>query len=62
LVTLYTGIIKTGLMFLLVPTFGILVQAALLSAYGLSSALIIALKGLKEMRKAEAIPVQASAA
>ena len=59
LITLYTGIVKTGLMFLLVPTFGILVQAALLSAYGLSSALIIALKGLKEMRKTEAIPIQA---
>jgi len=59
LVTLYTGIAKTGLMILLVPTFGILIQAALLSAYGLSSALIIALKGLREMRKAEAISVQA---
>jgi O-antigen/teichoic acid export membrane protein len=62
LVTLVTGVIKTGLMFLLVPIYGGFAQAALLSAYGLSSALIIALKGLKEMRKAEAIPVQASAA
>jgi O-antigen/teichoic acid export membrane protein len=61
LVTLFTGIAKTGLMFLLVPTFGILVQAALLSAYGLSSALIIALKGLKEMHKAEAMPLKAGA-
>jgi O-antigen/teichoic acid export membrane protein len=61
LVTLFTGIAKTGLMFLLVPTFGILVQAALLSAYGLSSALIIALKGLSEMHKAEAISVEAGA-
>lgn len=54
LVTLITGVIKTGLMFLLVPIFGILMQAGLLSAYGLSSALIIALRGLKEMRRAEA--------
>jgi len=58
LVTLFTGIAKTGLMFLLVPTYGILVQAALLSAYGLSSALIIALKGLREMRKAETMTVE----
>ena len=62
LVTLNTGVIKTGLMFLLVPTFGILVQAALLSAYGLSSAFIIALKGLKEMHKAEATPAEGGAA
>jgi O-antigen/teichoic acid export membrane protein len=61
LITLITGFVKTGLMFLLVPTFGILVQAALLSAYGLSSALIIAMKGLKEMRKAEALTMEAGA-
>ena len=49
-VTLLTGLAKVGLSFVLVPLYGILAQAALLSAYLATSVLAIAWKGLKEIR------------
>jgi O-antigen/teichoic acid export membrane protein len=45
------GAVKIGLMFLLVPTYGYLVQAGLLSGYFLIAAVIIVWEGLKEIRR-----------
>jgi O-antigen/teichoic acid export membrane protein len=45
------GAVKIGLMFLLVPTYGYLVQAGLLSGYFLVAAVIIVWEGLKEIRR-----------
>ncbi len=53
LVTSVIGALKTGLMFLLVPTLGILAQAGLLSGYGLISASIIAWNGWGRIKRAE---------
>jgi O-antigen/teichoic acid export membrane protein len=44
------GTIKIALMFLLVPTYGYLIQAGLLSGYFFFTAIIIVWRGLKEIR------------
>jgi len=51
MVTLTIGMIKTGLMFLLVQQFGVIMQAILLSGYFIFSITIIVLNGLGEVRK-----------
>ena len=51
MVTLTIGMIKTGLMFLLVQQFGVIMQATLLSGYFILSITIIVLNGLGEVRK-----------
>jgi O-antigen/teichoic acid export membrane protein len=56
------GGVKIGLMFLLVPTYGYLVQAGLLSGYFFFTALIIVWRGLKEIRHHQVLyplPVEA---
>ena len=50
LVTFAAGIVKTGLMFLLVRQFGVMMQAGLLSLYFLFSIGILLLRGLAEIR------------
>jgi O-antigen/teichoic acid export membrane protein len=52
-VTSIIGAVKTGLMFLLVPTLGVLAQAGVLSGYGLISASIIAWNGWGRVKRAE---------
>jgi O-antigen/teichoic acid export membrane protein len=52
-VTLVTGLAKVGLTLVLVPLFGVLAQAALLSAYLALSVGIITWKGLKEVGNAD---------
>lgn len=52
-VTGSAGLIKIGLMFLLVPKYGVNMQAALLSLYFVVTISIITLEGLKSMRKGE---------
>lgn len=49
------GAVKIGLMFLLVPTYGYLVQAGLLSGYFLFAAVIIVWEGLKEIRRQQSL-------
>jgi len=53
-VTFLTGLVKTGLMFLLVRQFGIIMQAGLLSGYFFVSIGIIVLGGLAEIRRGQA--------
>lgn len=52
-VTAIAGLIKIGLMFLLVPIYGVNMQAVLLSAYFVASIGIITLEGLKCLRRGE---------
>lgn len=62
LVNASLGAVKIGLMFLLVPQNGYLVQAALLSGYFFFAVLIIIWRGLKEIRLQQAqfpLPVEA---
>lgn len=54
IVTLLTGLVKTGLMFLLVRRFGVTMQAGLLSAYFIFSIGIIVLRGLVHIRRGQA--------
>jgi O-antigen/teichoic acid export membrane protein len=49
------GAVKIGLMFLLVPTYGYLVQAGLLSGYFLIAAVIIVWEGLREIRRQQSL-------
>jgi O-antigen/teichoic acid export membrane protein len=56
------GAVKIGLMFLLVPTYGYLAQAGLLSAYFFFAAVIIVWEGLREIRRQQFLfpkPVEA---
>lgn len=53
-VTALVGLAKTALMFVLVRPFGYLAQAGLLSAYFMVSVGLIVLRGLRELRRAEA--------
>ncbi|MDZ4158626.1 MAG: oligosaccharide flippase family protein, partial [Anaerolineaceae bacterium] len=60
-VTALLGAAKTGLMFVLVPVFGYLAQAGLLSGYFVISVLLIVWRGWKCVRQAEAdAPQEAS--
>jgi O-antigen/teichoic acid export membrane protein len=52
-ISLYYGIAKIGLAFLLVPRYGLNVEAFLLSAFFVISVSLIVLCGLKEMKKHE---------
>ena len=52
-ISLYCGIAKIGLTFLLVPRYGLNVEAFLLSAFFVISVSLIVLCGLKEMKKHE---------
>lgn len=52
-ISLYCGIAKIGLAFILVPIFGLNVEAFLLSAFFLVSVSLIVLRGFKEVRKLE---------
>jgi O-antigen/teichoic acid export membrane protein len=58
LVTFSVGLIKTLLMFLLVRTFGVIMQALLLSGYFIISIGIIVWKGLRLMQKAQEQDIQ----
>jgi O-antigen/teichoic acid export membrane protein len=49
-ISLYCGIAKIGLAFLLVPQFGLNVEALLLSAFFVVSVSLIVLRGLKEVK------------
>jgi len=49
-ISLYCGIAKIGLAFLLVPRYGLNVEALLLSAFFVISVTMIVLRGLKEVR------------
>ena len=49
-ISLYCGIAKIGLAFLLVPQFGLNVEALLLSAFFIISVSLIVLRGLKEVK------------
>jgi O-antigen/teichoic acid export membrane protein len=49
------GAVKIGLMFLLVPIYGYLVQAGLLSGYFLIAAVIIVWEGLREIRRQQSL-------
>jgi O-antigen/teichoic acid export membrane protein len=51
------GLVKTVLMFVLVPTYGFLAQAALLSAYLAVTVGTLVQRGLREMRTSESGPV-----
>jgi O-antigen/teichoic acid export membrane protein len=56
------GAVKIGLMFLLVPTYGYLAQAGLLSGYFFFAAVIIVWEGLREIRRQQILfpkPVEA---
>lgn len=61
-VTGITGAIKIGLMFLLVPTYGVNMQAALLSLYFVASIGVISLEGLNSLHRAEKTPPEMAAA
>ncbi|MHB8934352.1 MAG: lipopolysaccharide biosynthesis protein [Bellilinea sp.] len=52
-VTTIAGLVKIGLMFLLVPIYGVTMQAILMSLYFVSSISVISLEGLKALSKAE---------
>ncbi len=52
-VSLYCGIAKVGLAFLLVPRFGLNMEAFLLSAFFVVSISVIVLRGIKEVRRRE---------
>jgi O-antigen/teichoic acid export membrane protein len=49
-ISLYCGIAKIGLAFLLVPRFGLNIEALLLSAFFVVSVSMIVLRGLKEVK------------
>ncbi|HWR66127.1 MAG TPA: hypothetical protein VN364_08405, partial [Bellilinea sp.] len=51
------GLIKIGLMFLLVPRFGAVMQAALLSLFFILSIGAMAVEGLRGLKRAELQPV-----
>jgi O-antigen/teichoic acid export membrane protein len=60
-VNFFTGVVKTGLMFMLVPPFGYLVQAAILSGYLAVSVAVIVGRGLVELRQAEKVELAGEA-
>ena len=57
-VTFLVGLVKTGLMFLLVPKNGFLMQSGLLSGYFILSVGIIVWRGLQELKKQEILAVE----
>lgn len=61
-VSLFCGIAKVGLAFLLVPRFGLNMEAFLLSAFFVVSITIIVLSGFKEVRRREALAEVGAAA
>lgn len=61
-VTSTAGLIKIGLMFLLVPQYGVKIQAALLSLYFVFTIGVISLEGLKSLRKGEEMQPEVVAA
>lgn len=62
MVTFLAGMIKTGLMFLLVKRYGVIMQAGLLSGYFFFSIGIIVLAGLIHLRRGQASDALAGAA
>jgi O-antigen/teichoic acid export membrane protein len=61
-VTAVAGAVKIGLMFLLVPRFGMMIQAGLLSAYFVASIGLITFAGLKALKKGEQASLKMSVA
>jgi O-antigen/teichoic acid export membrane protein len=57
-ISLYCGIAKIGLAFLLVPTFGLNMEAFLLSAFFIISVSLIVARGFKEIRIQKAIDLE----
>jgi O-antigen/teichoic acid export membrane protein len=57
LISALTGVVEVALIFLLVPHFGYLMMAGLLSAYFIVSIGIITLRGLREIRLRQLAPV-----
>ena len=53
--TLVAGLLKTGLAFLLVPRYGYVMEAALLSLYYIISVGLMVWRGLDEIRRQEAV-------
>jgi len=62
IITAAVGAVKIGLMFLLVPAFGMTVQAGLMSLYFVFSIGIITLEGLKDLRKGRLLSEKLEAA
>jgi O-antigen/teichoic acid export membrane protein len=52
-ISLYCGIVKVGLAFLLVPKLGLNFEAILLSAFFVVSVWLIVARGMREVRKNE---------
>jgi O-antigen/teichoic acid export membrane protein len=52
-VTLWVGVAKVALAFVLVPRFGYVAEAALLSAYFIVSVALILQRGARELRRSE---------
>lgn len=61
-VTAVAGAVKIGLMFLLVPRFGMMIQAGLLSAYFVASIGLITFAGVKALKKGEQASLKMSVA
>jgi O-antigen/teichoic acid export membrane protein len=55
-VMVFAGVVKTGLSFLLVPRFGYIAQAALMSAYFVISVGMIVWKGMSEIKRRASHP------
>jgi O-antigen/teichoic acid export membrane protein len=61
-ISLWCGIAKVALAFLLVPRFGLNIEALLLSGFFVISISLIILRGFQEIRRIEKLPQQAGAA